>query len=156
MLGPAPVRGRLKRLQVFAAPSFSGGLWNSPHPVSARRTQRAPLGAEIVRIPPPQTGPSHTLLKPLPQLTPCPALTTLRPGPTCARALVLCPGSVRDTRAEVRRQCSRRRRRRREVRLSPVGRAAPRSAAAIAVSFQLLFKDRKLMVQIVISRESLC
>lgn len=36
-------------------------------------------------------------------------------------------------------------------RLSPVGRAAPRSAAAIAASFLLLFKDVKLMVQIVIS-----
>lgn len=42
------------------------------------------------------------------------------------------PEVLGGARPEVRRQCSRRRRRRREVRLSPVGRAAPRSAAAIA------------------------
>lgn len=75
---------------------------------------------------------SQPLPTPLPQLTGRRALASLRPDPTCARAGVLCPGSARGARPEVRRQCSRRRRRRREVRLSPVGRAAPRSAAAIA------------------------
>lgn len=55
------------------------------------------------------------------------------PAPTCARALSSStPEVLGGERPEVRRQCSRRRGRRREVRLSPVGRAAPRSAAAIA------------------------
>ena len=49
-------------------------------------------------------------------------------------------------------ECSRRRwQQRQEVWLSPIGCAALRSVAAVAAYFQLLFKDRKLMVQMVIS-----
>lgn len=124
--------------EVFATPSLSRDLRNSLQLSLGPGKWRAPRDSDLERAAPFQTQLTHRLPTSLPQLTFSPAPAVPRPclspsGPHVrARALKLCPGSARGARPEVRRLCSRRRRRRREVRLSPVGRAAPRSAAAIA------------------------
>lgn len=135
--GPGPAKRASEERARSPPPLPSPGFYRvaSTCPRHKESTSSKGLRLRVVSTPAPRTGLS---LQPLPthllQLTRGRgrALASLRPGPTCARVHVLCPGSARSARPEVRRQCSRRRRRRREVRLSPVGRAAPRSAAAIA------------------------
>lgn len=78
-----------------------------------------PGGSPRTHLPPGTREPGPRLSPPRPHVRACALSSSV-------------PEVLGGARPEVRRQCSRRRRRRREVRLSPVGRAAPRSAAAIA------------------------